>query len=370
MVGALTVLWSELEKNELDLVKLAVKEHDSAVAEGVFVRRVVATSQSRALRAARDEGAVVLIATSGREASTGLSLGVDEVLRAGELTLDDLNAAIRRALARASGRAEREARVRARDARTFTLLAAALGNELGASLSIASTCCEVLSAGLPTRLSASDELLHWAVAQAPGERTRQLVAVCSSAPTAGELRGTADHAKDSVARALSIVKTLRELSFDGGQHVVAVDPLLRELVEMLRTYVRAWASLRLEPASDAVADMSRSNLTWIMATLIASALETIRTSKLTDAAISVRSHQADGCVVVEVEHDGCSPPDATPDELVSLREQTRHIGGELLIDQRDGATTLRLMIAAVDEPLSEHTPRRAAGWDHANDLES
>ncbi len=376
MVGLLTIFWSELADEELMLLREVTAAPADLGVEQIHLRRVSDAELARVVTPAIDWGAVVLIAADDRAASRGLALGVDEVVRMGSVTESFVQAAVDRALDRAAGRSQRAAQRRTRDASTFSLLAAALGNELGASLTVASTCCEVLSSGLPSMMRASDEMLDWAMTSAPIERVRRLVAVCSAGPDATALSATADDASRSVARAMSIVKTLRELSFDRGTQTVALDESLTEFADMLRAYVSSWARLTVCAESGAVAAVSRSELTWMMATLLASALEDIRVTHTQRAdgqhppplgKITVTAKDEHECVLVEVTHDG-SPSNTSLDrselqseELLAVRDQARGVGGELLVDQGPKSVTVRLMLPKGDV----ETAALRSGWVHS-----
>lgn len=376
MPGALTIFWSELTDDELATLTAieSVRQYD---VDAVEVVRVDVRELQQRVTTALDLGAVVLVAASGQQASLGLSLGVDEVVRVGEVTASSLQTAVERALERAWGRARRAKQRCAQDATTFSLLAAALGNELGASLTIASTCCEMLSSGLPSMARASDEVLDWAISTAPLERVRRLVAVCAAGPNATELTTTAADARECVARALSIVKTLRELSYDGGQRSVVVDESLLELTDMLRTYVSSWADLKVRAATGAYAAVSRSELTWMVATLLANALEGIRGSSKERGTIVIVAKDEQECVLIELTHDGLAPQpfgSAPPtlgsdlsarEDLVAVREQVRGVGGELLLDNQDDSVTVRLVLPKCEG--EEDAPRPQSGWVHFNE---
>jgi hypothetical protein len=364
-----TVLWTALADGEL-----AQLEDAMGRAGGTVQQITVGTLRGRIVKLLA-QGGVILVAASDREASIALAHGVDEVMRSGRLTATTIDETVEHARMRAEIRLgpRTGSRMLADDWSAFSLLSAALGNELGGSLVVASTSCDVVRSGLTAWLGATEELARWAALAAPIEHVRRLVAMCKAAPSAEELHRIFDEAKASLSHGIDLVRTLRELSFDAGQGAVPADAMLTQLCDLLRGYVSQWAELRLDVTGPCVARVSRSSFTCLVTALIASSLDAIRASGARGR-IELEASEHDGCVVVEVRHDGdaartdlrprlLDPVLAAPAPfdlgLVAVRERSRRLGGDLLVASDGDGATLRLILP-VGNPEDHALPD---GWD-------
>jgi hypothetical protein len=373
MAARLSLLWTTLADAELALVE------EMAEAHGAQLLRIGMARLGARLAPLLVEGAVVVFVERDRDASHALSLGVDEVLRSGEITPGALSAAIERARSRASGRLARDSgrrALQAEDSGGFSLLAAALGNELGGPLMVASSSCEMVSCALVSLVGVTDELAGWAALSAPTDHLRRLLALRSSAPSSRDLNDVVGDARTSLERAVALIRTLRELSFDGGEGAVDVRGMLTELVNLLRGYVVYWAELELDVSGRCIAQVTRSSFTCLLAALIASALESVRASSKRRGRIGIHASEQDGCVLVEVHHNGRftrtdlglgvldvhGPNRANHADLLAIRRRAQQLGGDLLVDSDEEGTTLRLLLAAGDH--DELGICLQDGWDY------
>jgi hypothetical protein len=100
--SAVTLLWIELADGEREVLEKAA--HDA----GATMLRANREALAAHTWAALAVGGVVVVARTGREASTALGLGADEVVRLGEISRKAVGGAMDRARARAATRVLRE----------------------------------------------------------------------------------------------------------------------------------------------------------------------------------------------------------------------------------------------------------------------
>src|SRR5215831_1388866 len=102
MESALTLAWTSLASGERDLLE------QRARAMGASVMQVDTATLAASVLPLIARGALIIVVATDREASVALALGVDEVMRCGEITGASLDQAIASANARAAGRAARD----------------------------------------------------------------------------------------------------------------------------------------------------------------------------------------------------------------------------------------------------------------------
>jgi two-component system, NtrC family, sensor kinase len=328
--------------------------------------------------AAVARGAVVMVASRDEEATHALSLGVDEVLRTGEMTPVDLKLAIQRARVRAG---VRETRFTDDDGTAFSLLAAAVGHDLLGPLVAAASTHERLSNGFRPLLDVTDSLVSWAALVAPTEELRRLVAARAAAPSSSDLRAMLVDARESLRRSEGLLRLLREISCPGAEgDVVALSGLLEQIGDLMRGYVSTWAELHVETAGSCFASGSRPMFTCLVSSLVANAIESVRMANRRDGRICLRASEHEGAVLLEVEDNGrqipveigstlfepMRDPRARAGEpshaLAGARERVLRAGGELLVDSDSSGTTVRVVLPieaakGVRAPLPD-------GWSH------
>jgi hypothetical protein len=285
-------------------------------------------------------GGVIVIVANDVEASMALRAGADEVLRAGEIGTDTLFAAIERAALRFSAR--NDARVPGSSG-GGDLLASVITSELNAPLAAAVVDCDVLFNALGRVLYANERLADWGTLSAPLEQLRELVALRASAPSSTELQARVDNLRHSLARAGSLLRVLRELTSEANDgRGVAVGDVARAVSELLRAHVeRVVGGVPLSVVGSCRAHVSRTALVRLVTGVVASAVESVgRTGR---GGLSIRVFEAEGAVVLEVEH-ATDQVGTGVSKMAALADVARSVGGDLLVDEDESCTILRILL--------------------------
>jgi hypothetical protein len=317
--------------------------------------------------AALARGPVLLVALDDRMATAGLACGVDEVLRAGEITPASLRAAVERASIRARARASPEFRraLLAEDEEiAFAMLASSIRENLQEPLAMASFDCDLLWGSLPPVLAIGDEFARWAMLSIPTEELRRLVARRTAAPSANDLHDMVERLRSSLARARGVIAVLRELAVDGAGPSTDCGQLARDVVALLESEAAGVARMRAEAADRCFTPVARSAIVVLLVSLIARALSALRGAGRSDGRIDVSVFEAEGAIVLEVRDDGpLTRADLRPDVLEgmlfdggaarvglpALRDRVRRWGGDLLIDTDPSGTMVRVIVPAATE---------------------
>jgi hypothetical protein len=377
MAPPVTIVWTHVTAEERAVLAALGREDGHTV---VHLPLAALPPHMTALLA---KGAVVFVAANDREASAALALGIDEVLRMGEVDERGLASAVHRARLRAEVRTTRDLGgrgLRGEHRSALSLVAAALGNELTGTLMIASTSSEVLWSALQSVLQTTDEICGWARDSAPLEPLRRLVALRSAAPSSDMLLAAVEQSREAIDRAMHLVRTLREVSYDAGGRATRADLLITELLKILQSYLSSRAALSLEILGPSVAAVSRSELTCLLLAVLAAAVDAITLRGRAPGRIEILVGRHEGCTLVEVHHDGAAiasdlqrsllhpyfeagKAQATSDaDLRAVRERARQLGGDLLVDSDHDWTTVRLILpVGATEDLVPDLPD---GWDH------
>jgi signal transduction histidine kinase len=330
---------------------------------GAQVVRVNASVLAKLTLAAVARGPVVCIVEADREAGLALGLGVDEVLRAGEVTTATLAGAIDRARARAAVRASAEYRHALLDQdeeAAFAVLGAALGERLETPLALASVDCAAITDAMNCLVEVDNEFVAWTALVAPSDQLRHLIARRMTAPTAPELKGVLRRLRASIGRAESLVRLLRELNRAGVSGSPAtVAPLLADIVDVMRPIIGAWAEVTVQADAVCVAAASRTTLVVAAGVLLANALDSIRAASRGQGTIVVRAFEEEDAVIIEVRDDGQQiASDLRPDllephfsdspsarrGLPGLRDRLRRAGGDLLVDSDATGSVVRAFL--------------------------
>ncbi|HEY5147315.1 MAG TPA: ATP-binding protein, partial [Polyangiaceae bacterium] len=329
---------------------------------GAQVVHVTADALARHALGAISRGPVVCIVVSDKEAGHALGLGVDEVLRAGEVTREALAGAISRAGARAAVRASPEYRHALLDQdeeAAFAQLGAAFGERLETPLALASVDCAAVAEAMNCLIEVDDQFFAWTALVAPSEQLRNLVARRLTAPTAPELRGVLKRLRASIVRAESLVHLLRDLTKSGESgSTVAVSPLLADIVDVMRPVISPWAEISVQADPDCIAAASRTTLVVVVGVLLSSALDSIRAASRGKGSVLVRVFDEEDAVIIEVKDDGREiPSDLRPDVLEAqfgtlihrrgipgLRDRVRRAGGEVLVDSGSTGSMVRVFL--------------------------
>jgi signal transduction histidine kinase len=352
-----TIFWT----GGTDADRLALEEAKELY--GAQVIRVNASVLAKLTLAAVARGPVVCIVESDREAGLALGLGVDEVLRAGEVTRVTVEAAVDRARARAAVRASAEYRHALLDQdeeAAFAVLGAALGERLETPLALASVDCAAVSEAMTCLIEVDDEFVAWTALVAPSDQLRHLIARRLTAPTAPELKGVLRRLRASIGRAESLVRLLRELNRTGMRGSPAtVAPLLADIVDVMQPIIGPWAEVSVQADAVCVAAASQTTLVVTAGVLLANALDSIRTAGRGHGSIVLRAFEEEDAVIIEVRDDGQQiPSDLRPDVLEphfsdspsarrglpGLRDRLRRAGGDLLVDSDVNGSVVRAFL--------------------------
>jgi signal transduction histidine kinase len=326
-------------------------------------------------------GPVICVVRTDREAGQALGLGIDEVLRAGEVTREALAGAMERASSRAAARSSpkyRRALLDQDDDAAFAMLGAALGERLETPLAMAAVDCAAIAQAMNCLIDVDDQFVAWTALVAPPDQLRNLVARRLVAPTSPELRGVLKRLRASIGRAESLVRLLRDLtrSADPKDHV-AVGPVIEDVVDVMRQILTPWCEVAIQADSLCVAAASHKTVVAVIGALLANAVDAIRAAPMAKGTIALRAFEEEEAVIVELRHNGReTPSDLRPELLDShfgelathrgglpgLRDRLRRTGGDLLVDSDPTGTTVRVFFPsarAQDAAISSETPSDA-----------
>jgi signal transduction histidine kinase len=355
-MGTPIIFWtSAVESDRLSL-------EEARKLYGAQIIQLNADALARHALGAISRGPVVCIVASDKEAGHALGLGVDEVLRVGEVSPEALADAILRASARAAVRASPEYRHALLDQdeeAAFAQLGAAFGERLETPLALAAVDCAAVAEAMNCLIEVDDQFFAWTALVAPSEQLRNLVARRLTAPTAPELRGVLKRLRASIVRAESLVHLLRDLTKSGDSgSAVAVSPLLADIVDVMRPVINPWAEISIHADPDCLAGASRTTLVVVLGVLLSNALDSIRAASRGKGSVVVRVFEEEDAVIIEVRDDGREiPTDLRPDVLETqfgalthrkgipgLRDRVRRAGGDVLVDSGAMGSMVRVFL--------------------------
>jgi signal transduction histidine kinase len=352
-----TIFWMNVTKMDREPIEAAKRLYDAHVIE------VSPSGLARQALAAVARGPVICIAGTDREAGQALGLGIDEVLRMGEVTTESLAGAVSRARSRAAVRASPEYRHALLDQdveAAAATLGATLGERLEVPLAMASVDCAAVTAAMNCLVEVDDQFVAWTTLVAPSEQLRRLIARRLTAPTAPELKGVLTRLRASIGRAESLVRLLRDLSrLTDTTESVAVPILLADMLDVMRDVIEPWAEISIQADSGTVTSALRTTVVVAIGVLLANALDSIRAASRGRGHIVVRAFEEEDAVIIEILDDGQQvPSDLRPDlleqqfdqalnrrgRLPDLRDRLRRAGGDLLVDSDVTGTTVRVFL--------------------------
>ena len=196
-MAVLTIFWTALADADRSVLEEAARAHDAHVV------RVNPELLARHSLAAVARGPVICVVGTDREAGHALSLGIDEILRAGEVTAGAMAEAVARARARAAVRASREYRhalLDEDDETALAVLGGALGERLEMPLAMASLDCASVADAMNCLIELDDQFFAWTALVAPSEQLRSLIARRLTAPPAPELKGVLRRLRASIGQ--------------------------------------------------------------------------------------------------------------------------------------------------------------------------
>jgi hypothetical protein len=377
-MASLTLLWSDATDAEQVVLR------DAAAAENAEMRRVEPQDVVRAIVAALPRGGVVYVAPGVREASHALGVGVDEVVRAGHVSAPHVTRALQQAAIRSAARAKRdELALRGPQdvGPVLALLSTVLGHEVNTPLSIAALNCDALERCIDPLLDAQERLLGWAMLSAPQDELRRLVQRIGRQPGPAELRAIVEDLRTGIDRVIHSTRLLLRLSSEEETAQVATARgAIRDLHDLFRGQLSTRIDFSVEVEAPCLVRIARPTLVFLVAALLAHALDAVRESGPERGCITLRASQHEDAVLVEVEHDGAAiPADLRPSmmkpyfalpsgfaaevSIEGLQRRVRSLGGELLV-LSDGTTTLRLVLPPAETSLGSDLAT-TAGEDEA-----
>ncbi len=360
-----TIFWTNATETDRAQLQEASKLYEAHVV------RVTPNGLAKHASAAIWRGPVICIVGTDREAGQALGLGIDEVLRAGEVTAEALASAVTRSAARAAVRASPEYRHALLDQdeeAAFAQLGAAFGERLETPLAMASVDCASLAEAMNCLIEVDDQFVAWTALVAPPEHLRSLVARRLTAPSAPELQGVLKRLRASIGRAESLVRVLRDLTrSDLAEGRVDIPPLLADIVDVMRPIISPWAEISVQTDRECVAAVTRTTLVVAIGVLLSNALDSVRAASRGQGKdkgkILVRVFDEEDAVIVEICDDGREiPSDLRPDlfeqqfsgsaaprkGLPGLRDRLRRAGGDLLVDSGPGGSAVQIFLPSMN----------------------
>ena len=241
--------------------------------------RSSSSTMAGAIPAAIARGPVVAIVDTDRLAHHALALGVDEVLRVDNASVETLTAAAERARLRAVGR---DARPRALDGddQAHELLGAAVTFRLVTPLAAAQINLEILSSALDAVAGLADAYVQSAASKREllESEAARIIAMRASAPATSELRATVQCVATALQEASSAVAQMYALvAPDGLDDSCDLSLVVPEVAQIVRVVVERAADFVLEvPAEEPCrVKLPRSVVVQAVSALLANAVQAV-----------------------------------------------------------------------------------------------
>jgi signal transduction histidine kinase len=370
---SLTIFWIDVTDSDAAVLERAVRDH------GASVVHVVMDSLAAQTFAALAVGAVVLVARTAKEASRALAMGVDEVIRSGELTDEALVTTIARARAREAARSSYEMRrglFQDDDELSLASLAAAFGRRLGQPLAAASLDCEVLASSFSTLLDTGDQFVESTARMAPNDVAQQLAVRRLALPPSQELVDLLGHVQSSLRQASKVTAALTALAAGAtANSAIPVRQLVHDVVEVMRADFASWATITIATEGPCAASVAPITIALVVSSLLTNAVDSIRAGNRDEGRVQVRLSTQEGALVLEVEDNGLmSSSDLRPTlfdpyfgaarvsrtGLLRVRERLQRCGGDLMVDSDPTGTTVRVLLPTSAEDTVFGRERSAA----------
>jgi signal transduction histidine kinase len=362
MASSITIFWSEVTEEEAHVLERVAREHHASLVE------VQASTLAFLVFVARAQGAVLFVARTAEEATHALGLGVDEVIRAGEMSDEALTLALGRARARGAARTSYELRrglFQDDDDLALAALVSSFGRRLAEPIATASVECEWIESTLGPILDVDDKFVEWVARAAPERFARELAVRRLAHPGSRDLLRAFAEARKELQRAGSLARSLAGLASHAERPTAgSIAGLVRDVVGVMSGDYSAWATFTVEvegPCNVAVAPVT---VAFVIAALVVNAVDAIRAGRKGTGRVQVRLSEHEDAVLLEVQDDGrpvrtdLRPSALEPyfsvarsdrTGLVRVRERMRRSGGDLQVDSDEGGTTVRVLIPASTE---------------------
>lgn len=365
MPPAITVFWIEMTDDEARVLDRVAREHHAKVVEARMY------SLAALAYAARAEGAVVFVARTPQDATRALGLGVDEVIRAGEITEDSLRATLAFAVARAEARTSYELRrgvFQDDDDLALAALVAAFGRRLAEPIEAASVGCEMLESALGVVLDVDEKFIEWTIRAGPLGQARDLAVRRLASPSSRELLRALAQVRKELDRAGSLVSAIVGLASHAEcSHTRSIAQLVRDVVQVMSADYSAWATFDVEATGSCKVAVPPLTVAFVLSALLVNAVDAIRARRNTLGRVLVRVSEHEDTVLLEVEDNGRPiPTDLRPSALepyfavaradrtglVRVRERMRRCGGDVQVDSGEVGTTVRVLIPTSSDDVT------------------
>jgi signal transduction histidine kinase len=375
MASSITIFWIEVTDEEAQVLQRVAREHHASPVE------VQARALASLVFVARAQGPVLFVARTAEEATRALGLGVDEVIRAGEISEDALTLAIARARVRGDARTSYELRqglFEDDDHLALAALVSAFGRRLEEPIATASVECEWIESTLGTILDVDDKFVDWVARSAPERFARDLAVRRMAHPGSRDLLRAFAEARKELQRASSLVRSLAGLASHAERSTAgSIAQLVRDVVGVMSGDCSAWATFSVEVDGACRVAVAPVTVAFVLAALIVNAVDAIRGGRKGTGRVQVRLSEHEDAVLLEVQDDGrpvrtdLRPSVLEPyftvarsdrTGLVRVRERMRRSGGDVQVDSDEGGTTVRVLVPAsiedvVFDPAAVEMPR-------------
>ena len=385
MPGAsVTIFWIEVTDDEAFALERVARAKRARV---VQVRMYSLASMAFPALA---QGAVLFVARTEQEATRALGLGVDEVIRTGDITEQALDEKLSRAATRAEARASFELRrglFQDDDDLALAALVSAFGRRLAVPITSAALACELLESALAVILDLDDAFVECAVRGSPADQARDLAVRRLANPPSRELLRALGQAREELDRASSLVATLAGLASRaeasaGG----SIAQLVQDIVAVMSADYATWATFVVDARGPCRVAVPPVTVSFILSSLIVNAVDAVRAGREDGGRVEVRLSEHEDTVLLEVQDNGrpvrtdvlpgaldpyFDPTRSNRTGLARARDRMRRCGGDLQIDSGERGTTVRVLLptttdeAAFDSAAAE-TGAQAASKDRRN----
>ena len=361
MGSAITIFWIEVTDDEAKVLDKIAGAKQACLVEAKMHSLASLTFATAA------QGAVVFVARTQQEATRALGMGVDEVIRAGEISEERLVATLERASARAEARTSHELRRDSfRDEKALAALVAAFGRRLEQPLMSASLAHQVLESALTIMFDVDDRLVEWTVRGTPIEEARDLAMRRLAILPSSKLTDLVTRVRDGLERAFMLASALTRLSAGAGPSKDPIGQLVRDIVDVMRPEIASSATIKVQTEGACAVTAAPATVAFILSALIDDAAEAVRRSQYDGGRIEVRLSEQEDVVVLEVWDNGrrrpadlrptmfdpyFDPSRANRTALADLRNRLRNSGGDITIDSGETGTTVRVLLPTSSEDV-------------------
>jgi signal transduction histidine kinase len=320
--------------------------------------------------AALVQGPVVVVVSSRKDAAAALSLGAHETVRVAQsvtLRKSTMESAIARTRANSRTRTSSSAAPAALEVcPVLGVLMRAVEPRLGGPLDAAAARCTELAHELTRVVAIADGLMQRAHTDARhDELPGWFSEVKDYARATLRVEALASALQEEVQRSDAVVKLLGSLSWDDPVSETDAASLLEHLAELVQSDLPP--SLACEYVKDeapCIVNVARATLLSLASAAIEAALANILAGK-SIGRVTLRATAAEGEAVIEVADNGAPSStdlratvldsfiiDDRTARLRELREWTRRIGGELMVDADEAGNVISIYLPALSEPTA------------------